>query len=286
MLQLVYIQDTVLLLLASRMIDKESDKGAVTMVVKIMMMILMIVMAFNSIAVASQASMYQRAGQFEGTIGVYAKNLNTGKTITINDATIFPTASTSKLVVAMAVYKYLYPSADVELRDRYDEDIELMMRVSDNDSFYELLEMIDEENPTILSRVVSDLDLKNTQIHSKDAYQVYEYSSVTTPQEMAQVFEEIYRGGYLESKSTTQLKDWLANSVFHDELPRYLPGSVMHKIGQLDDVLCDVGVVDDGQNQILISIFTRTEWDEEYASDAIAELAASVYKELVGSENT
>jgi beta-lactamase class A len=54
----------------------------------------------------------------------------------------------------------------------------------------------------------------------------------------------------------------------------------MHKVGELDDILCDVGVVDDGKNQIVISIYTQTDQGAEYASDFIATLAARLYNDL------
>jgi beta-lactamase class A len=72
----------------------------------------------------------------------------------------------------------------------------------------------------------------------------------------------------------------LTNSIFQEEIPRYMDTPVMHKVGQLDDILCDVGVVDDGKDQILISVFTKTDQSEEYASDFIAGISAKLYNEL------
>jgi len=41
------------------------------------------------------------------------------------------------------------------------------MTVSDNSSFYELLGEIEEKKPDALQKVVKDLRLKSTQIHSE-----------------------------------------------------------------------------------------------------------------------
>jgi len=62
---------------------------------------------------------------FNGKVGVFAKNLKTGKTIEFNQDVVFPTASTSKLVVALATYKYLYPKAGIDKTNEYDQDIKL-----------------------------------------------------------------------------------------------------------------------------------------------------------------
>jgi beta-lactamase class A len=222
---------------------------------------------------------------FDGYVGVFAKNLRTGQTIEFNQDDVFPTASTSKLVVALAVYKYLYPASPAEVKVQYAEAIDLMIRFSDNQSFYDLLDEIDQLRFNPLTAVVRDLSLYRTKIHSREAYQVYSYSSVTTSYEMAILFESIYRESYLAPEQSATLKEALANTIFRDELPRYLPGTVMHKIGQLDDILCDVGIVDDGVDQILISIYTRTDRCEDYASNYIANTAAALYTALKSAKS-
>ncbi|CQR74898.1 hypothetical protein SpAn4DRAFT_4255 [Sporomusa ovata] len=76
-----------------------------------------------------------------------------------------------------------------------------------------------------------------------------------------------------------RLKDDLASTIFHDEIPRYMQVPVFHKVGELDDVLCDVGVVQDGHDPILISFYTRT-GDHSYSSDFIANVSAKLYNAL------
>lgn len=217
---------------------------------------------------------------FDGTVGFFAKNLKTGQTIAWNQHLVFPTASTSKLAVALATYKYLYPYADQTTKDRYDEDIDLMMRISDNEAFYELLDEIDNRSCQPLTRLVADLKLSQTKIHSPEAKIQYQYSSVTTPYEMAALFEHIYQDTFLSREKSETMKIALANTIFNDEIPRFLPGTVMHKVGELDNTLCDVGVVDDGESQILISIYTQTDQGPDYASDYIATLASWLYNDL------
>lgn len=218
--------------------------------------------------------------QFDGKVGIYAKNLRTGKVIEYNENYVFPAASTSKLVVALATYKYLYPIVGYDKRNTYADDISSMMVVSDNASFARLLDEIDTYNPNALDKVARDLKLKKTKIHSEAAFNSYNYHSVTTPVEMAKVFETIYREKYLGKEKSNALKYELANTIFHDEIPRHMLTPVMHKVGELDDVLCDVGIVDDGRDQILISAYTRTQQPSYYASDFIANISAKLYNAL------
>ena len=216
---------------------------------------------------------------FSGKVGVFAKNLNTGKTIEFNKDNIFPTASTSKLVVALATYKYLYPKAGSAKINQYDQDINLMMTISDNGSFQRLLDEMDAGKSDVLSRVVKDLRLRKTQIHSDDAFKKFNYHSVTTPYEMSKVFESIYLNRYLDKDKNERLKSGLANSIFHDEIPRYMLTPVFHKVGELDEVLCDVGVIQDGHDPILISFYT-TATDHIYSSNFIAKESAKIYNAL------
>lgn len=217
---------------------------------------------------------------FDGQVGIYAKNLRTGRTFTYNADAVFPTASTSKLVVALAVYKYLYPAAPPEKKNEYDTDINYMMTVSDNDSFYDLLDEIATHKSDALRRAVKDLKLRKTMIHNDTAFNKFGYHSVTTPYEMARVFETIYWDRYIPKDKAELMKDELANTIYQDEIPRYMLTRVMHKVGELDNVLCDVGIVDDGRDQILISIYTTSDQPAPYASDFIANMSAELYNAL------
>lgn len=222
----------------------------------------------------------QNAKAFSGRVGIYAKNLKTGKTYSYQADTIFPTASTSKLVVALAVYKYLYPVASPDDRDTYDSYIEQMITVSDNASFYNLLDCLAQNRPDALGKVTSDLRLTKTRIHDDTAFRLYRYHSITTPFEMARVMETINAEKYLGKGKSVLLKDELANTIFHDEIPRFMLTKVMHKVGELDNILADVGIVDDGKDQILISIYTDTGNSTQYASDFIANMSAKLYNHL------
>jgi len=227
-----------------------------------------------------QTVLQQKINRFDGKAGLFAKKLSTGDTIEINADTIFPTASTHKLVIALAVYKYLYQDADTTTKERYDKDIKQMMVVSDNAAFYRLLAEIENKQPDALNRVLSDLKLTHTRIHSREAFRQHGYHSVTTPREMATVMETIYREEYLGPQMSAILKEELANTIFHQEIPRFMQSKVLHKAGELPGMMCDVGIVDDGRDQILLSVFTLSARSPQYASDFIANTSADAYNAL------
>ncbi len=218
---------------------------------------------------------------FDGQAGVFAKKLGSRQTIAVNADSVFPTASTHKLVVALAVYRYLYPEAAPAQRHEYDKAIKAMMVTSDNPAFYRLVDEIAARKPDALTKVLADLRLTHTRIHSGEAFRRYGYHSVTTPREMAAVFEAIYDEAYLGKEMSAILKEELANTIFHEEIPRFMHKSkVLHKVGQLPGLLCDVGIVDDGRDRILISIFAATRRADPYASNFIAHTSGDVYNAL------
>jgi len=92
--------------------------------------------------------------------------------------------------------------------------------------------------------------------------------------------ENICRGRYPGQQKSGEIKDRLANTIFRDEIPRFMETKVMHKVGELDNLLCDVGIVDDGKDQILISVYTLTDRPGGYASDFIVKTAAKAYHAL------
>jgi len=245
----------------------------------IVLLVLLSIFTTNALASSFEGEIKADVKGFNGKVGVYAKNLKTGRTIEFNQEVIFPTASTSKLVVALATYKYLYPGVEIDKAHEYDQEIKLMMTVSDNDSFQELVDEINTNKKDALVKVVKDLRLRQTQIHSDNAFNQYGYHSITTPYEMARVFESIYMNKYLSKEKSELMKNELATSIFHDEIPRYMLTTVFHKVGELDGVLCDVGVVQDGHDPILISFYTDTT-DHEYSSNFIAMESAKLYNAL------
>lgn len=244
-----------------------------------MYLVMLLATATASAASSLEKEIKSDLTNFNGRVGVYAKNLKTGKSYGFKDNDVFPAASTSKLVVSLATYKYLYPKATEVKKAEYDDGVNAMLTISDNEYFTAFLGEFDTRNKSELARTVKDLGLKRTQIHSEDAFKRYQYHSVTTAYEMGRVLETIYRDKYIPKDKTLQMKDELRNSIFHDEIPRYMETPVVHKIGQINDVLCDVGIIEDGHAPILVSVYTLTD-DESYASDFIASIAAKLYNAL------
>ncbi len=227
-------------------------------------------------------------GKFQGAVGIYAKNLKTGQVLALNPDDIFAAASTIKVPVSIVMYRHFYKQADPAMRDVYDTGVELMMTVSDNDYFADFLDEIEESiGPAVIREHFSRLGMKNTTIRDSQARNAFGYSNVTTAQDMAIIFEQLYLGKLISPEKTVFMLDSMAHSIFPDEMARYMQErKVIHKIGELDDVLADVGIIEGPSGPILISIFTETPLDGDYASDYIAAMSACLYSRLSGGEQT
>jgi len=259
------------------------SKAGLSCSVSFIVLGLMLCFGNHNPAIAAEKDLSWTVSSFSGNAGIYAKNLRTRQEIRVNADTVFATASTNKLVVAMGVYKYLYDKVPETEQVRLESNIERMMRISDNAAYFDSIAAIRAFfGEAILDHILRhDLQLQTTYVNSQVSLEQYQYSSVTTPYEMGEVFEKLYDGKYLGEERSKRMLDYLAHTMFNDEIPRFFADTVvMHKIGSLDDYLNDVGIVQIGQDPILISVFTRTDEGEDYASQFIASIAYLLAEQL------
>lgn len=219
-----------------------------------------------------EAQLRSKTSSFQGKVGIYIKDLTTGKEVNINGNEVFPTASTSKVIVTLAAYKY--PNRiPAENRAHMPALVSDMIIYSNNEAFWELAEQLG--SPT-LETTCRDLGLRNTAIHNDAAYQRTGYHSITTPRDMGKALEGLLRGRYIGNKNSKTVLRLMENGVYNEEIPRRLPPNtpVAHKPGELDDILCDVGIVFNAQRPYLISVYTKSNAGSTAASNMIADIAA------------
>lgn len=242
----------------------------------------------NDSADEDMDSIYESVRNLPGEVGIYAKNLRTGKDLRIHSDDIFISASANKLMAAMGVYKYLYDRGDVPPRVRLEKNVERMLRASDNDAYFESIADLSAYGGTeILQRIMhDDLGLVATQVNCPETVEKVRGFGVTTPRELGKVFEQLYAGQYLGHEYSSRLAGYLAHTLFTDTIPRYFPDKVvMHKAGSFDGCLSDVGVVQDEKSPILISIYVKTEQEETVARNFIAGISTLLVRELAADTN-
>ena len=276
---------------------------------------LWLVSVFLLIALPAQASDLEKklaelAASHHGGVALYAKNLTTGETVSLDSARPVQTASVIKLplmlqafeqvkmgklklsdpvvltkdnqVPGSGVLNLMDPGLTLSLKDA----ITLMMTLSDNTATNVVIDSVGLR-PT--NEMIARMGLKNTYFYKK----VYKKAEgpmppdqkqfglgKTTAEEMARVIESIYHCDLGDRELCLQMITIMRNQQYRDMLPRYLEKSdtsedlsaIADKIGALDDVRSDVALVYTQRGPIIISIFTYNNEDKSWTPENKAEI--------------
>lgn len=232
---------------------------------------------------------------FNGTIGIYVKNLRTGKTVQINADTLFTTASVVKVPILLGItdkirkgeYTYdstltywykdslLYPGEDIlgEFKDggkiRIKKLIMLMLTTSDNTASLWLQKL--SGTGTRINEILDSLGYKNTRVNSRtvgrEANRRQYGWGQTTPREIAGIFESLYNGTiYSKADCETMLRSlgrnfWDENAAL-SQIPPYI--EVFSKNGAVDETRNEILLVNAPNNPYLLSIFTQNNKDRSW----------------------
>ena len=250
-----------------------------------------------------QSQLEQAIKGFNGDIGIYLKNLITGKTIAINADTVFPTASIVKVPILLGVMDKIekgnlhYDSAHV-YRDSllYEgEDIlgsfkdgekillkkviMLMLTTSDNTASLWLQKMAD--TGTRINEILDSSGFINTRVNSRTPGReinrsIYGWGQ-TTPKEIGTLFEIIYRNKIFSSAACERMMRCLGRNFWDEneaisQIPPYI--EVFSKNGCVDAVRSEVLLVNAPNNPYIFCIFTKnnkdTTWKHENEAWSLA----------------
>ena len=250
------------------------------------------------------------AASHRGRVALYAKNLTTGETVSLDSGRPVQTASVIKLplmlqafeqvklgklklaaplvvtkenqVPGSGVLNLMDPGLTLNLKDV----VTLMMVLSDNTATNMTIDAVGLRQT---NEMLVRMGMKNTYFYKK----VYKKSEEpmppdqkefglgkTTAQEMARVMESIYRCDLGDRGLCRQMIDIMRNQQYRDMLPRYLErddttedlSAIADKIGALDDVRNEVALVYTQRGPIVISIFTYHNEDKSWTPENEAEM--------------
>ena len=227
---------------------------------------------------------------FNGDIGIYIKNLRTGKTVVINADTIFPTASIVKVPIMVGVahklfkgelqydsaftYKdsLLYSGADILGSFKSGEKIllkkilMLMLTTSDNTASLWLQSIAG--TGTRINELMDSLGLKNTRVNSRtpgrEEYRAKYQWGQTTPYEIGTLLEKIYRNEIFSKELCDRMMRMLGRNYWDvdeaiSQIPPYI--EVFSKNGCVNAVRSEVMIVNAPNNPYVFSIFTKNNKD-------------------------
>jgi beta-lactamase class A len=240
---------------------------------------------------------------FNGDIGVYVKNLRTGRAVFINADTVFPTASIVKVPILIGIMQklenreldydkellyrdsLLYSDYDVlgsfkdTTRIPLKKVIMLMLTTSDNTASLWLQSLAGTGSR--INAIMDSMGLKNTRVNSRtpgreENRNVYGWGQ-TTPAEMGEILEKIYRNEVFSPAACERMMRCLGRNYWDEDeaisqIPPYI--EVFSKNGCVNAVRSEVLLVNAPHNPYVFCIFTKnnkdTSWTHENEGWAMA----------------
>ena len=230
---------------------------------------------------------------FSGDIGIYIKTLHTGKIVSINADTIFPTASIVKVPILIGVmdkiqkgelaydstlvYKdsLLYEGEDILGSFKNDEKIllkkvmMLMLTTSDNTASLWLQSLAGKG--TRINEILDSLGLVHTRVNSRTPGRENNRTQYgwgqTTPKEMGTIFEKIYRNEIFSVAACDRMMRSLGRNYWDlneaiSQIPPYI--EVFSKNGCVNASRSEVLLVNAPHNPYIFCIFTKNNKDTQW----------------------
>lgn len=232
--------------------------------------------------------------QVRGVVGIYVKNLRTGKTAGFQADTLFPTASIVKVPILVGVmdkiekgelqynqdleYKdsLLYAGVDILGSFKSGEKIELskvmmlMLTMSDNTASLWLQSLAG--TGARINEILDSLGLRFTRVNSRTPGREENRKQFgwgqTTPREISTLMEKIYRGEVVSPKASERMLRVLGRN-YHDvngisRIPPYI--FVASKTGEVNQSRNETLLVMAPNGPYVYTISTKNLEDQSWAS--------------------
>jgi beta-lactamase class A len=199
---------------------------------------------------------------FHGDVGIYVKNLRTGKTVGLNADSVFPTASMVKVSILIGIMNkivsgelqyhqvlvyddsLLYKGVDILGSFKNGEKIELsklmmlMITMSDNTASLWLQALAG--GGTRINQILDSLGFQHYRVDSRTPGREAEHSlygwGQTTPREMVTLFDKIHAGQIISIAACDRMLRLLGRDYWDEDALSQIPPDVFAacKSGSLD----------------------------------------------------
>lgn len=251
------------------------------------------------------------AKHYHGVLGYSIHNLDTGERLTLRGDETFPTASLIKVPILVTLFdlvdkgmislddqltllkidqvpgsgvlQYMHPGMTLSVRDA----AVLMSILSDNTATNLLLDKI------AIRRVwqkMEALGLPHTKVHAKVFLRLASVApdssakyglGVTTPNEMARLFEMLANGKAVNQKADSAMLDILGDNLDMELMQRTVSGlTVPHKTGATDSVRTECALFR-LQSRVVACALTKQNTDTRWVVDNEAQLALGKIGEAI-----
>jgi beta-lactamase class A len=232
---------------------------------------------------------------FNGDMGVYVKNLRSGKIVAINADTVYPTASIVKVPILIGVMdkinrgelsyhqsltyrdSLLYAGVDILGSFKQDEKIELskvmmlMLTMSDNTASLWLQSLAG--TGTRINELMDSLGLVATRVNSRTPGReairsVYGWGQ-SSPREMATLFERIYKKEIISVAASDKMLRVLNRNYYDGVAISQLPPNalVYSKNGAVDQTRNEVLLVKGDKAEYVFCVMTKNNKDKSWTKN-------------------
>lgn len=239
-----------------------------------------------------QREIEQTIQGFNGSIGVYIKNLENNKIVSINADTIFPTASMVKIPILIGIMdkmnkgeldyhqqlmyrdSLLYAGVDILGSFKDTERIELgkvmmlSLTMSDNTASLWLQSLAGKG--TRINEILDSLGLKYTRVNSRTPGREANRNEFgwgqTTPKEMATIMEKISKGEIISKERSAQMLRLLGRNFWDEQAISQIPSDVFiaSKNGAVNESRSEVLFVNGRGAKYIFCVCTKNNKDESW----------------------
>lgn len=233
--------------------------------------------------------------EFQGDIGVYVKDIKKNKIVAINSDSVFPTASMVKIPILIGVmdkiekgeleyhqeliYKdsLLYEGVDILGSFKTDEKTELsklmmlMLTMSDNTASLWLQSLAGTGSR--INEILDSMGFRNTRVNSRtpgrDEFRNLYGWGQTTPREMAELVEKIYKHEVISETASNKMMRLLGRNYWDEQALSAIPPTVQvfSKNGAVNASRSEVLLVNAPHTPYVFCIMTKNNKDESWNSN-------------------
>lgn len=242
-----------------------------------------------------QQKLNELVKNFNGDVGIYVKNLKTGKSASINADTIFPTASMIKVPITCGIFNkiekgeleyhanlmycdsLLYAGEDILGSFKDSEKIALskvlMLMITTSDNTASLWSQLLAGTGTSINEVMANNGLKDTRVNSRTLGRKQNQSKYgwgqTTPKEMATLLTLIRTGKMINPAASERIYRNLIRIYWDSEALSQIPPTVQvaSKSGAVDAARSEVLLVNAPHGDYVFCITTKNQKDTSWKYD-------------------
>lgn len=223
----------------------------------------------------------------QGRYGVYIKNFKTGEKYALKGGETFDSGSLYKLWVMKKVFEQIKSG-------KLKEDNILSSSIASLNQKYNIAsDEAEMKSGTLNISVKNALTQMITISHNYAAMLLLNavgnsgVPTQTTPADVADLLEKIYKGEVVDPESSAKMMELLVKQQINDRIPKLLPEGtkVAHKTADLGFFEHDAGIVFTPQGDFLIVAMSETQFPQT-ADEKIANLSKAVYEYFNRAETT